>query len=228
MQDNDDSNKDENMLVAVSCCGYRSIISPKTQLTFPAWLIRFPNENNKYCQYWWRSKRDFTILARAAVACTADLQPPKAVLRKLAERAPWRRPDDNHYESFVQDPLEENNYHVSMKKSIQQLDQYLNAISKRARQTEPLSKAWNDFCRKKHVEGLTDGKSTVTLSCNETTVTLVTSPYESSQLGQYFCTKENAHQVNTTVDCPNTVTRVTIPFVLICSKVSQSALLSHV
>jgi hypothetical protein len=49
---------------AVVCCGYWHILSPKTLLTFPAWLVRLPSRDGVY-RYWWRSKRDFVRLSRA-------------------------------------------------------------------------------------------------------------------------------------------------------------------
>lgn len=185
--------------VTLVCCGYRYITSSKTLLRFPAWLIQFDDG----C-YWWRAKRDFLRLFRASNAqgqsSSLNLVPPKASLEKLCTNAPWRRPEyDNNGGRLVAsfDEQETNNYHVSMKKSLFQLDQYLNAVSRcvQEKQEGPLVQAWLDFSRNEHVSELhlllrsTESPTTPPPSLDWPSI------LKSSQLGQYFCTLENAKQV---------------------------------
>lgn len=177
--------------VTVICCGYRHIVSPKTSLTFPAWMVRLPCEQQDGTAYlyWWRSKRDFMRLGRVVTRECSSIQPPKAALRKLATRAPWSRPLIPLDCPCVPHDLD-NQYHVSMRKSLSQVDHYLNAIYGCVRKNpcSPLAKEWSEFCR---LEDVAELHQTAEPTTKESTI-LTTSVQESSRLGQYFCTRENA------------------------------------
>ena len=180
--------------VCVVCCGYRHIVSRKTSLTFPAWMVRLPCEQQDgIYHYWWRSKRDFMRLGRIVTRECSSIQPPKAALQKLASRAPWSRPlillDCPRLPHNL-----DNQYHVSMKKSLFQLDSYLNAIHDCARKdpSSLLAKQWSKFCRMKDVAELHENPSAET---TKESIILTTSIQDSSRLGQYFCTRENAKQL---------------------------------
>ena len=199
------NNSFEPMLIA---CGYQCIPSPKTELLFPAWLIRLPSNDEDRKQhkqhhheaYRWRSKRDFLRLFRAAVAAgNGTIQPPKAALQKLSNQAPWKTPgsppleyDNSDWQELEQkDPNRtvSDNYHVSMKKSIMLVDRFLQSCSR----WESLRPVWKEFCRPLDTHGLVSNyRDNAT---RENRPTGITSPRESSTLGQYFCTEENANQL---------------------------------
>jgi hypothetical protein len=184
--------------VIVVCCGYRHIVSAKTSLTFPAWMVRLPCEQQDgiyHYKYWWRSKRDFMRLGRLVTRECSSIQPPKAALQKLASTAPWSRPlilldcpRLPHNRNL------NNQYHISMKKSLCQLDNYLNAIHDCARKdpSSPLAKQWSEFCRMQDVTELNHSAQTTDESMSIIPTTTV---QESSRLGQYFCSRENAKQL---------------------------------
>lgn len=178
--------------VAVLACGYRQIQSPKSGLRFPTFLVYLPNQQTAV----WRSKRDFLLLGRLAVSPRPLF--PKSALKKLAEKAPWRLPsfDDSS-------PLclgsKTNQYHVSMKKNIQQLNQFIHSIQKLASgENHHVEEAWDLFCRPGDTEGLLplDSLAKKVKSTAETTTTYtITSQQESCRLGQYFCSTENAQKI---------------------------------
>lgn len=164
--------------VKVLACGYREIKSAKSGLTFPAFLVSLPlNEADNNVRIVWRSKRDFLLLGRAS-----SLSLPKAALKKLAESTPWKRPGTSipTIEGHI-----ENHYHARMKKSLLQLDQFLQGSCR----CDDAKESWELFCRPGDTEGL------VTVSIPELPTNTVTTSQKSSRLGQYFCSKENAQKV---------------------------------
>ena len=172
----------------------------------------------------WRSKRDFLLLGRIPTMRqrqhTQQLPPYKSCLKKLVadQTIPWKRPDYNWHDAVasasdreVQDIVinpSNNQYHISMKKSIMQLDQLLHNLQSNS--TKEAQKVWNLFCRPGHTDNLIpvpmpapsssepletnkgdvtvdDDKNSIEFSASSTT-----SELQSSQLGQYFCSDENA------------------------------------
>ena len=199
-----ENNSFEPMLLA---CGYQCIPSPKTELLFPAWLVRLPTHDDiqqqqqqQQQEHRWRSKRDFLRLFRSAIATSnGTIQPPKAALQKLSNQAPWKTPGNplveydtsNGQELEQKDPHRtlSDNYHVSMKKSILLVNRFLQACSR----WESLQSVWQEFCRPGDTHGLVSNYCDHTTRENSSIG--ITSPRESSTLGQYFCTEENANQL---------------------------------
>jgi hypothetical protein len=190
-----DDGNNESTKPRTLACGYRSIISSKTGLEFPAWLLHLPprdvlQQNHNSC--WWRSKRDFLLLGRAAKRAGCKRLLPKAAMEKLSERAPWRRPDV--HESAL---LEDSKYHVSMKKNLARMDQFLEEIAERCSSEgedlgSSLTVAWDVFCRRQDTSGLVNPRDHDERLYTSTKTKGTTSLQESSRLGQYFCTPENA------------------------------------
>jgi hypothetical protein len=192
----------------ILACGYREIQSPRTALSFPAWLIQFSPGGRTF----WRSKKDFLLLFRATKRSTSKGIPqcPKAALNKLVTRAPWKRPGfeggDNEESSSV-----ENNYHVSMKRNLFQLDRYLQCIVEHQSDDSDLSKAWQIFSRLSDTQGLRSPGETASVVNNgnataatptaiqqgheKEPVSSFTSTQEGSKLGQYFCSPATAKQI---------------------------------
>eukprot|EP00934_Nitzschia_sp_Nitz4_P001612 Nitzschia sp. Nitz4//scaffold13_size275219//140580//141689//NITZ4_000876-RA/size275219-exonerate_est2genome-gene-0.186-mRNA-1//1//CDS//3329536020//1612//frame0 len=162
-------------------CGYREIRIVKSGLTFPTFLVSFPGD----CHPVWRSKRDFLLLGRETAK--PEVLFPKAALKKLADKFPWKRPGVSL--PFVESDV----YHVTMKKSIQQVDQFLAAVNQQAAESpgSPIYQQWQIFCRQEDTEGLVP-LSSKSGKDGEGDFSKV---QKSSQLGQYFCTRENAKQV---------------------------------
>lgn len=179
--------------VLVIACGYRKIRIPKTAATFPTFLVQLPDQPEGV----WRSKRDFLLLGRVE----SSLPLPKAALKKLTDLSPWRRPSL----SIVRDAQDApNNYHVRMKKSLLQLDQFLQGVSRCG--SEDATKAWEIFCRAGDTDGLVSGNEDVTQNATDVSETSliaskVASEMKSSKLGQYFCSNENATQLVNWVIC---------------------------
>jgi hypothetical protein len=126
--------------VTVLACGYRQIRIPKSGLNFPTFLLSLPNQQTAV----WQSKRDLLLLGRVA----SPRPFPKAAFKKGAGKASWRLP--NFYlPSFCSEPT--NHYHVSMKKSLMQLDQFLQSIQLVAAASGTkaieVQEAWDIFCR---------------------------------------------------------------------------------
>lgn len=195
----------ENDLPQILACGYRRIRIQKSGLSFPTFLVSLPDHH----QTAWRSKRDFLLLARATASCNnrgTVIRPfPKAMFQKLSDKAPWWRPlptdDLNDFNPTV---TMSNNYHVSMKKSILQLDQFLQSVRKVADSGDfDVKEAWEIFCRPGDTEGLIAEKDSSVTAEQVDQVTafdgkaskMTTSKQESSRLGQYFCSSQNANQV---------------------------------
>lgn len=185
----------------VLACGYREIQSPKSGLTFPTFLVALPYNDHqppKSCSVW-RSKRDFLQLGRAL---QQEHMLPKAAMKKLAERVPWKRP--GVVVETSNESEQHNNFHPSMKKSVLQLDQFLQAAHAQfaaaatttTNQNETIMESWQWFSRPKDTEGLVPldantmvetGNRHYANGSNSAVATI-----KSSQLGQYFCTHENA------------------------------------
>jgi hypothetical protein len=168
---------DESLLPRVIACGYRVIRIPKSGVTFPAFLCSWPGLANPV----WRSKRDFLLLNRAS---KHDL--PKAALKKLAEQAPWKRPGTK-LECDV------DRYQPTMKKSLMLLDQFLQKAFQQATidGLVDMRLAWDVFGRPMDTDNLMDPNSEQDLDASQDPSTTQTG----SQLGQYFCTSENANRV---------------------------------
>ncbi len=165
---NDDS------LAQVLACGYREIRIPKSGATFPAFLCSLPGLRDPV----WRSKRDFLLLNRGSKHIL-----PKAAFKKLAEHAPWKRPG----EDMEGQP---DRYHSAMKKSLMLLDQFLQKSQRDATEHMESCSAWEKFCLSTDTEDLID-----TRQQHDDSSISATSKQISSQLGQYFCTPENAMKV---------------------------------
>jgi hypothetical protein len=211
-------------IITVPCvvaCGYRYVRMPKTGLEFPAWLIRLPSSpdsdaGGNFCA--WRSKRDLLVLFRAVgkATTTGNLKPPKAALNKLVENAPWKRNDmgekgersiGQRYLCCRNEDNSElpNNFQVAMKKSLRQMDHFLQTVHCQAAlvvmgkddNDHRFVDAWKEFCRPSHVVGLVE---LVELSDDGTSAYRIIKPpttsiEASSKLGQYFCSQENAVQL---------------------------------
>jgi hypothetical protein len=262
---NDNNNNNKPRIVA---CGYRHISIPKSGLQFPAFLVAFPpslssspqqqqHQQQKQQQpnlLVWRSKRDFLLLARGMSLSSSEeskqpQQPqqhhfPKGAFRKLSDKVPWKRPELSHAASridtsssyYVGGP---NLYHASMKKSLYQIDQFLQHCYKRLAVQEgtrdggsnggPAASssgqdAWEIFSRPRDTEGLVPkpvplpiavddvqactssyrpslslSRITTNSSSSTTSTTTATTFEQSSLLGQYFCSKDNAKQLVTIV-----------------------------
>lgn len=185
----------------VIACGHRQI-ETKSGNSFPAFLIRCGESDHRY---FWRSKRDFLVLNRAA-----EHSFPKKAFAKLSDQAQssgsWVRPDDDEAPSGgycklvgdhdVSDNIERN-FNPNMKKSLLQLDEFLlkaYSASKEAitdnddDEKDSIVTAWNVFCRPEHTNHLTD-------SSNSSTNNLTTHTPTAARLGQYFASDENARLV---------------------------------
>ncbi|KAL7555867.1 hypothetical protein ACA910_009946 [Epithemia clementina (nom. ined.)] len=175
--------------------------------------------------YYWRSKRDFLQLSRAVSQHSdSNLAFPRAAFRKLSEQAPWIRPD--HDDDSL--PLENNNKNNNqwkpfMKKSLNQLDRYLDHVQSlivstlHTNATETTSahendlaliRAWKDFSRpqdcssngKFEQESESKHYSSDTMDQSQSLDT--TGPFHDNNhaargnaLGQYFCHPQIAHQL---------------------------------
>lgn len=176
--DHSSNNESAHAGSKILACGYRKILIPKTAATFPAFLVSFPEHGNSF----WRSKRDFLILARLV---KGDLSLPKAAFKKLADRSPWRAPGGN-----VACDGSEDNFHVSMKKSLNQMNHFLANVQGKAsnRRNKELHQAWDEFSRPENTTGLVSEDE-------EAHVAKSGRIRDGSRLGQYFCTNENARAV---------------------------------
>ncbi|KAG7354214.1 hypothetical protein IV203_003570 [Nitzschia inconspicua] len=208
----------------IVACGHQRIIVPKTGNTFPALCVCVPDTNHS-CSLVWRSKRDFLLLARS----TNNTQFPKAAFQRLTEEnvVPWiRRPVEEVFQGTGQtetarreaiqqiDSFHEscfslpNKYQVKMKKSVWQLDTFLQSTAKQVGQVSSsadknvAAAGWATFCRPEDTEGLVSCVSRSSNVVNDdvdvqdrhqsiTSSTL----QESSRLGQYFASPENSQQV---------------------------------
>lgn len=158
----------------VLCCGYNEWTSPKTENKFPMWLIEFSSSVKH-----WRSKKDWLLLFRAS----SKRSPPKAVLKKLPQKAPWKRPEMCDILIF-EDKI--NNYSVMMKKSLKDLDRFLVHSSR----DKDMVDAWRIFARSSDT-----ANTSMNPSISDSALITTTSIQTSCRLGQYFCTQENAEQL---------------------------------
>lgn len=179
-------------LPCILACGYCEIQSPRTSLTFPAWLVLLsPSES------YWRSKKDFLLLFRAT---KGKVQSPKTALNKLADKAPWKRPpgEDEERTTSSTASSETNNYHAPMKKNLYILDEYLQTVARLCGEDDSdIFKAWCLFVRPQDTEGLLPSKSSA--SAGEKLIpqkdSSSSSTIKSSKLGQYFCSDATAKQI---------------------------------
>ena len=232
---------------AVVACGYRRIKIPKSGNSFPALLVAFEadaetnnigtdrNPSLRGVRCAWRSKRDFLLLARKGVD-TNEKSLPKAALKKVVDETavPWRRSSSDITTAMEQsgtipdclcDEDLPNHYSVKMKKSIWQLDRFLQSMQSQAGNSEQRQNAWDLFCRHSDTEDIvTPQEFSASLSAKQDTNTnekpssdpvcttasvdytssktvgasTKTTLRESSRLGQYFASKENSRKV---VEC---------------------------
>lgn len=191
----------------VIACGHRQI-QTKSGNSFPAFLIRLPDadgiEESDDNRYFWRSKRDFLVLNRA----TEHVFPKKA-FAKLSNQAPWVRPDDDEAptsggycklvrDGDVGDDIIESNFQPNMKKSLQQLDEFLlkaSISSKKAisnndgDDNDSIVNAWSVFCKPEHTNHLADDSNDSTNNLHDTHIPTA------ARLGQYFASGGNARLV---------------------------------
>jgi hypothetical protein len=179
------SDEDQKMPLLLAC-GYRKI-KTKSGLSFPTFLVTIPTEPQRQV---WRSKRDFLILGRATAEHNKRL--PKAALGKLSEKAPWKRPDVD----IAKNCEGPNVYHISMKKSVRQMDQYLQEACVCALENgEKVKDAWDVFCRPGDTDMLVP-QSPGNDDDNENDSTWgITSQQQSSRLGQYFASSDNSKKL---------------------------------
>lgn len=112
----------------------------------------------------WRSKRDFMLLARS----TTSRALPKSALKKVVESSavPWRRftsnfcgdsdmdVASNNIPHFLSDSKLPNRFSARMKKSVWQLDRFLQESHVETITKEKTKKAWEIFCRPADTEDL--------------------------------------------------------------------------
>lgn len=214
--------------VYVVACGYRQTFIPKSGLTFPAWLVACgasppvstPDSgcetvsavpvNVASTSLRWRTKRDFGRLGRVA-ARTATIVWPKAAWRKLSDQSPWQRPNDDTM-SLSFDPVKMwnpssgdlevvvNQWHPCMKKSLLQIDQFLQRVAWACRDSHTahpdLMRAWNEFCRDQDSDQvLLDGCDANLWPPSPVSLNRVSTAQQGNAWGQYFCTPANARQL---------------------------------
>jgi hypothetical protein len=228
-EDDSQQKHSSSQLPFVVACGHRRIYVPKTGNTFPAVCVCVWNDTSVTPILVWRSKRDFLCLVRSLA--TSDnfvktrIQLPKAAFHHLTEEhvVPWIRPmqDIGRYNDAsmitsvesVRSMMESfherqksfpNHYHVRMKKSIWQLDTFLQSAAKKVHGAShtiavtrtTLISAWNRFCRPtEDSEGLVGLTMTdiPDVYMDETNPTITQK--QSSRWGQYFASTENSQHV---------------------------------
>lgn len=228
-------------------CGHLRVRT-KSDNEFPALLVCLPCGGNDECRYFWRTKRDFLLLNRSLRqhndASTTTF--PKKAFTKLCEQAmsqvdcncrPWVRPDDDRapaggYCELINILVRKNgnrhaldnstthNFDPKMRKSLIQLDTFLetaymlsshsnstsNAINSTLtsgdieemstrRAAITIAEAWSTFCRQEDTENLVV-PSTVSKEPECKKDELVAN---AAKLGQYFASDENAKNVVKTV-----------------------------
>jgi hypothetical protein len=170
----------------IIACGYRQVWIPKTNRTFPAWLIAFDDATEQEKRTTWRTKHDISLLHRAAK--TAHIQFPKAVFAKLVEAAPWKSPDLLEDDGAASEKEWNeltciNHWNKNMQKNLWRINQFLQEYSKS--RVENVMGAWKIFAR------LGDTEFVLPVARD-----LETSNHQreqiSHELGQYFCSPENA------------------------------------
>lgn len=178
----------------ILACGYRRIQSPKTALTFPAWLVQLSPDRS--C---WRSKKDFLLLFRATKGChRIRVQCPKSALNKLAEKAPWKRQATQPTTrtdlavpvEHDQTPIHPNNYEASMTKNIHLLDTYLRSLATQCGEHDlSFSKAWSHFSRPQDTDGL------MPMGWSKETSSLVIVPSIQSPKHDTVCSQDNLQEL---------------------------------
>ncbi len=211
-------------LPAVVACGYRRVQIPKSGNTFPALLVAFEAETEgkrgcgssatdnvpKPLRFAWRSKKDFLLLARKGVESN-EKSLPKAAFKRLVDETtavPWRRPSEDTKNATEQTRLNNiaipdclsnnelpNHYSVRMKKSILQLDTFLQTMESKANESPERQTAWDFFSRDSDTEDLVALETSSTVHDSTSSPSSTAALRESSRLGQYFASKENAHKV---------------------------------
>lgn len=195
--------------VRIIGCGFRCFYSQRSGLAFPAYLIQFSYniDEDVYCIYKWRAKRDFLLLKRSANhnSNKGSMAFPKNAYSNLCEQAtmkPWLRPmigdlrtegklivgklglNDVNLESIQ---LEEGwGYVPRMKLSIIRLDDFLSQ--------DFASEAWALFCREGDSEGIVAGQAASFEKTNGSQRE-ADDIRRAGKLGQYFASAENAKKV---------------------------------
>jgi hypothetical protein len=161
------------------------------------------------------------ILFRATKKCQRAVsipQCPKSALNKLADKAPWRRPEVADYHGLTnvdstatQNDNKNNNYQASMKKNIHLLDLFLQAVAGLCGEEDSgLSKAWCLFSQPQDTHGVVlprqlapSNELLPRTKLNEEDVrnaqldmsSPTTTTIQSCRLGQYFCSPATAKQI---------------------------------
>ncbi|GKY95009.1 hypothetical protein MPSEU_000466100 [Mayamaea pseudoterrestris] len=176
---------DINTYPCIVACGYRHVLIRKTRRTFPAWLIAFDDSQRNIA---WRTKHDFLILQRSIKSTSIQLS--KTSLSKLADAAPWVAPSMEVTAAVFVDAVDGeaaiiNNWERKMQKNLLQINQFMQKCC--ASKVEPVSSAWKIFARPGNSEHVMDPRScSIINTCNEQ------DEQQSHELGQYFCSSENA------------------------------------
>jgi hypothetical protein len=179
---------------SIVACGYREILSVKTSLSFPAWLVRISTD-----QFHWRSKKDFLLLFRAAAA-NNNLVCPRSALNQLAKQAPWKLPTLSwdiisckhlEKEDVAQRLMNTtvDKYQSFMRKKIKWLDTFLKLFASRCGNDETMNNAWEIFIRPRDTDSL------LTIGQQEPSLPSNLAIQQSSRLGQYFCSPKAASKV---------------------------------
>ena len=182
------NNSQSQSCPCILACGYRQVLIPKSGRKFPAWLIAF-DDALVGTRTSWRSKHDIWLLQRSA---TTSIEFPKAMFAKLADAAPWRAPSslltDN---DLVNGRLDDDNaasqgdnWHRQMHKNLLRANQFLQSCSKS--QTQCAIDAWKVFSR------LEDCENLVPTGSEADDTNGYRAQQASHELGQYFCSPENA------------------------------------
>jgi hypothetical protein len=225
LEDDSQRKQPSQQLPLLVACGHNRILIPKTGNTFPAFCVCVWHciSASSACTTTptlvWRSKRDFLCLARSIATSAASvatrMQLPKAAFNHLTEEhvVPWIRPvkditnDASKITSFeslryLLESFQEsqksfpNHYHVRMKKSLRQLDTFLQSVAQNVDDNSytteatntTLTSAWHHFChRSQDTEGLTE--------IPHLHEDRVTTQMQSSRWGQYFASRENSQRV---------------------------------
>jgi hypothetical protein len=222
----------------VLACGYRHVFIPKSGNRFPAWLVQIGVPDNGQhtgtstaqtttTSAVWRSKRDFLRLSRStSTASSGRIVFPKRALTKLADAAPWKRPNEpasrnnlvNAAHALADHHDGDDHWHISMKKNLFQIDRFLQQTAEYC-QKEHESNDDDDDNNNHSNNGNNKNKNSSSADvqnawaefcrptdCEDLATTATTAASSSAveaiqrgnALGQYFCSKQNAEHL---VDC---------------------------
>lgn len=205
-----------SLLIASSACivacGQKRFLSPKSNLSFPAFLIRFQykeEENGKRYYYQWRSKRDFLNLKRRQSSSSAQEERknkvnfPKSSFAKLTDDAtsnePWVVPltgdllrdrdiickqlgNTSWFQNHENFSIWNGNYRPHMKKSIKRLEDFMNDCAS-------MCESWFEFSRKE------DSKGIISFDCQQTSQDSQNKISSAARLGQYYTNEPNCKKI---------------------------------